>query len=490
MRRLVPLLALVLACGPAAEEPEGASEGEATVGAERAAASEAPPEARAEGAGADEAEEDPLPERVQARPPTDGSATPPRTATGTPPVTRSPPAGPRVCPPPGLHDLPDAGGYPGMARLVWTGAHYLQLWYERESDGRDFRLFVQRLGPRLEPLGQPRRLFPNTPAQSSRALVQVALGDGVVGLVYKHSRTELRTPPARSGPPDGMPPRPTPFGPQRGPQPTLVSIEARFLRLGLDGRPLGPERAVAPDAAPWNGDHAALAWDPETRRWGVAFEGSEPGGGNRRLYFAQLDESGELAEDPVALSSERYLLGSAGQSVIARPGGGFAVTWGDRHPMLAEVTAGGVRRLELGPMDGGGEAAVTTDGSHYAVAFAMGTPRAVQLAWAEVGGDPLPELGQTIGATGRYSGSVDLRFGAEGLELVYVQQDARRRSRIDRRVLTPGGLRGPTPLTADDQSVDSHGWPAFPEGDAPCPGMFSYLAFGDGASLRAFVPGP
>ncbi len=393
--------------------------------------------------------------------------------------------GPRTCPSPGIHELPDAGGYPGIGRLVWTGDHYLQLWYERESQGRDFHLYVQRLGPNLEPLDDaPRRLFEQTPENASRGGVQVALGDGTLGLVYKHSLTEMREPAPR--PRSGMPQRGSPVRTPTGPQPTLVGIETRFLRLDLDGEPLGHERAVAPGAAPWNGDHAAIAWDPETRRWGVALEGTEPGGANRRLYFAQLDQSGQLAEDPIALS-EQYALGSAAQSVVARPGGGFAVVWGDRRAMLAEIGSE-VRRVTLAPFSGG-EPTIATDGSHYAVALAAGSPRRVHLAWAEVGGDGRPDLAQPIGMPEAYSGSPDLRYGPEGLELVYVQQGEQRLSRIHRRVLTPDGLADPTPLTESDSSRDSHGWPVYAEGDGPCPGLFTYAVFGgDHAAIRAFVP--
>jgi hypothetical protein len=267
-----------------------------------------------------------------------------------------------------------------------------------------------------------------------------------------------------------------------------VAIQTRFLRLDLDGHPLGPERPVAANAAPWNGDHAAIAWDPVINRWGVAFEGSEPGGGHQELYFAQLGPEGELGDDPVVLSKGRYHPGSFGQSVVTRPGGGFAVAFGDGGPVIAEVGSDGVRRRVLARMPHAGRATLGTDGTRYAMVFFSGTPRRVHVTVAPVGGDPDPEAVMPVGDAGHYSGGPDLRFAKPGVEIVYVQQDGERRSRIHRRVLTPSGLGPVSRLTQDPSRRASHSWPIYAEG-GPCPGLFTYGVFdGDRGRQRAFVP--
>jgi len=396
-----------------------------------------------------------------------------------------------ACPPPGDRPLPDGGGYPSGARVVSTGTELVVLWYERGAEPTS--PFVLRFA-RLDADGDVRRgservLFAADGA--SRGLVQVVVGEGELGLVYKRWTQETRARRPRPIPQDGPPPPGVPDvrEPLPDPEPTTETVttshRAYFARLGFDGVPRGNERPVSPRHE-WTGDHADLAWDATRREWGVIFGAREPSGASPTVHFTRLDAEGEPVGDPVRLDSGVGFV-EGGRAIVARAEGGFVAVWRGERAELGVLEPHGdalrarTRPLPVGPLG----VTIATSGPRVAVAGAgPESPPRVTVALFESDAAEVPFLQQTVGAADAFSGSSALRFDGETLELVFVETFPRQSSVVVAHRFDP---RAPEAQSEREVLVESGwttslGWPFFV--GPGCPHALSYLRFGEGAQNR------
>lgn len=393
-----------------------------------------------------------------------------------------------ACPSPGDRALPDMGGYPSGARIVSTDAELVVLWYERRDEPTSpFALHFARLRPDGSVRrGSERVLFAQDGA--SRGLVQVARGDGELGLVYKRWTSETRARRARPIPEDGPPPPGLPD--VRGlphPEPTTETVTTShrtyFARLGFDGEPRSPERPVSARHE-WNGDHADVAWDPTRREWGVIFGAREPNGASPTVHFTRLDPNGEPLAEPIRLDSGVGFV-EAGRAVVPRTEGGFSAVWHDDRAQLAifEPRDGTLhprtRTVPVGPLG----VTIAVDGSRVAVAGAgPESPPRVVVALFESDETDMPVLQRTVGAQDAFSGSPALRFDGATLELVFVETHPRQSSAVVAFRFDAQSPEGRHEVLVESGARTSLGWPHFV--GPSCPGAFSYLRFGDGAQNR------
>jgi len=184
-------------------------------------------------------------------------------------------------------------GHPSA--LVWTGSGYALAWVDRRDGTND--IYFARLDPSGSLLGSEVRVTFNA-APSFPTLVWTGSEYGVAW---------------------------------RGIQNGNVNIY--FIRLDIDGLPIDPEEQLITNGAVSISDRPDLVWTGT--EYGVVWHDNR--NGNAEVYFARLDELGNMIGTDVRVTNASPLFADSFQPQIAWTGSEYAVTWADERHGDSEV---------------------------------------------------------------------------------------------------------------------------------------------------------